>query len=120
MLITTQEVLNEQTEENHSHCCYSNSDSSLGLVGFTFIHWISIGRMRMCFRCSQPINVCTVDNGVITIINAQNILDNPVGLIFYPGGKVEATAYLLLLDKLSEQGMAEGCGDKKVLCKETG
>ncbi len=65
-------------------------------------------------------NVSTEDNGVITIINAQNILDNPVGLIFYPGGKVEATAYLPLLDKLSEQGMAEGCGDKKVLCKETG
>lgn len=50
-------------------------------------------------------NVSREDNGNIAIVNAQNMLEKPVGLIFYPGGKVEAAAYLPLLDKLSEQGI---------------
>jgi len=32
-------------------------------------------------------------------------MDNETGLIFYPGGKVEAAAYYPLLDKLSKNGI---------------
>jgi len=50
-------------------------------------------------------NISTDDKGDVIIVKAQKTLDNPVGLIFYPGGKVEATAYLPLLNKLSEHGI---------------
>ena len=40
----------------------------------------------------------------LTLIAPQSTLNEPIGLIFYPGGKVEASAYLPLLDQLSQRG----------------
>lgn len=40
-----------------------------------------------------------------TIIHSGIAVDQQVGLIFYPGGKVEAKAYLPLLMQLSDQGI---------------
>ncbi|MBK5200116.1 MAG: hypothetical protein JJE21_01130 [Spirochaetaceae bacterium] len=39
----------------------------------------------------------------ITIITLHNSKD--IGLIFYPGGKVEVKAYLPLLERISEEGI---------------
>lgn len=46
-------------------------------------------------------NIIIDDN--ITIINANN--NNNIGLIFYPGGKVEDISYLPLLNKISNRGI---------------
>jgi hypothetical protein len=47
----------------------------------------------------------TQEDGNITLIRAAPISDMHVGLIFYPGGKVEASAYLPLLKQLSQKGI---------------
>jgi len=44
------------------------------------------------------------DNGLVTI-QPDNTAVRNIGLIFYPGGKVEATAYVPLLKKISDQGI---------------
>lgn len=41
----------------------------------------------------------------MTIFYADEQLDTGAGLIFYPGGKVEATAYAPLLQKISAEGI---------------
>ena len=43
----------------------------------------------------------TEENSVITL---KGDTDNGIGIIFYPGGKVEYTAYIPLLAELAEQG----------------
>ena len=47
----------------------------------------------------------TQEEGNLTLIRATQVSGEPVGLIFYPGGKVEASAYLPLLKQLSQQGI---------------
>lgn len=44
-------------------------------------------------------------DGSLTIVYPEGKSDNKIGLVFYPGGKVEAIAYLPLLFQLSEQGI---------------
>ncbi|MBN2285035.1 MAG: alpha/beta fold hydrolase [Tissierellales bacterium] len=45
------------------------------------------------------------ENGQYTLIEAKEIFDEPIGLIFYPGGKVEARAYIPLLIQLADRGV---------------
>jgi hypothetical protein len=45
------------------------------------------------------------ENKPYTIIHSSIAADQQVGLIFYPGGKVEANAYIPLLVQLAEQGV---------------
>ena len=44
-------------------------------------------------------------NDKITVVKPQATNDKEIGLIFYPGGKVEAIAYLPLLYQLSQKGI---------------
>jgi len=46
-----------------------------------------------------------LEDGQYTYIKPKDTFDNPIGLIFYPGGKVEATAYIPLLIKLADRGV---------------
>src|SRR6056297_664118 len=46
-----------------------------------------------------------VEDGQYTYIKPKDKLDEPIGLIFYPGGKVESTAYIPLLLKLADRGV---------------
>jgi hypothetical protein len=50
-------------------------------------------------------NVSVLNNGELTVITPKAQSEDPVGFIFYPGGKVEATAYLPLLESLSQKGL---------------
>lgn len=43
--------------------------------------------------------------GNIMVFYPDSVKDNGTGLIFYPGGKVEPTAYVPLLTKLSQNGI---------------
>jgi hypothetical protein len=43
--------------------------------------------------------------GQMTVIYPEKQLNNQTGFIFYPGGKVEANAYMPLLEQLSERGI---------------
>lgn len=45
-----------------------------------------------------------IENKII-VVNPEESNDREIGLIFYPGGKVEAIAYLPLLYKLSQEGI---------------
>jgi dienelactone hydrolase len=44
-------------------------------------------------------------NNKIIVVNPEETNDREIGLIFYPGGKVEAIAYLPLLYQLSQKGI---------------
>ena len=44
-------------------------------------------------------------NDKITVVKPEATNDKEIGLIFYPGGKVEAIAYLPLLYQLSQEGI---------------
>ena len=44
-------------------------------------------------------------NDKITVVKPEATNDKEIGLIFYPGGKVEAIAYLPLLYQLSQKGI---------------
>jgi len=44
-------------------------------------------------------------NNKITVVKPEEETDREIGLIFYPGGKVEAIAYLPLLYQLSQKGI---------------
>src|SRR6056297_83225 len=44
-------------------------------------------------------------NDKITVVKPEATSDKEIGLIFYPGGKVEAIAYLPLLYQLSQKGI---------------
>ncbi len=44
-------------------------------------------------------------NDKITVVKPEEETDREIGLIFYPGGKVEAIAYLPLLYQLSQKGI---------------
>ncbi len=44
-------------------------------------------------------------NNKIIVVHPEETNDREIGLIFYPGGKVEAIAYLPLLYKLSQKGI---------------
>jgi dienelactone hydrolase len=44
-------------------------------------------------------------DGSLTILSPDAVNDTGAGLIFYPGGKVEETAYLPLLEQLRENGL---------------
>jgi len=46
-----------------------------------------------------------MEDGQYKYIKPKNILDEQIGLIFYPGGKVESTAYIPLLIKLADKGI---------------
>ncbi len=50
-------------------------------------------------------NIKIISDGDYTIFKPNNLTDINVGYIFYPGGKVEETAYLPLLNKLAENGV---------------
>ena len=52
---------------------------------------------------SDSTNIQSLGN--MTVIYPDMNRDSKVGFIFYPGGKVEATAYIPLLDKISEEGI---------------
>lgn len=43
--------------------------------------------------------------GQYTSIRPKEVFDEPIGMIFYPGGKVEAIAYMPLLMQLADQGV---------------
>lgn len=45
----------------------------------------------------------TIDH--LTIIEPSQVVEEKVGLIFYPGGKVESTAYMPLLIQLADKGI---------------
>ena len=51
-------------------------------------------------------NMATIEKqGNMTVFYPDKKLDIKKGLIFYPGGKVEATAYAPLLEKISQKGV---------------
>lgn len=45
------------------------------------------------------------DSGSLTVFYPEAQKDSEIGLIFYPGGKVEAIAYAPLLKKISDRGI---------------
>ena len=51
---------------------------------------------------TSTIDILTVDN--LTILQADPAASRSAGIIFYPGGKVESSAYLPLLVSLAEEG----------------
>lgn len=55
----------------------------------------------------RAISVMSMDNN-ITVLDNYTILDadSEIGIIFYPGAKVEETAYLPLLEKLQAAGIS--------------
>ena len=46
-----------------------------------------------------------IKEGQYTSIEPTKIFDEPIGMIFYPGGKVEAIAYMPLLIQLADKGI---------------
>lgn len=52
---------------------------------------------------SSGTNIETAENTIV--IRPDKVMDKNIGLIFYPGGKVEATAYVPFLEKLSQEGI---------------
>jgi hypothetical protein len=50
----------------------------------------------------QEYSVSIIENN--SIISLKSNIDNGIGIIFYPGGKVEYTAYIPLLEPLAERG----------------
>ncbi len=46
-----------------------------------------------------------IKDGQYTYIKPEDKLDESIGLIFYPGGKVESTAYIPLLLKIADRGV---------------
>ncbi|HAL74773.1 MAG TPA: alpha/beta hydrolase [Clostridiales bacterium] len=60
------------------------------------------------YRAGDAAKTLASDPAQVTVLRNGYALGNPeaeVGLIFYPGGKVEHTAYLPLLQMISEQGI---------------
>ena len=63
------------------------------------------------YRADADVAALTADNqnirqdGNLTILSPDAANDTGAGLIFYPGGKVEETAYLPLLEQLRESGL---------------
>ena len=57
---------------------------------------------------AEEIAIEILDNDNVKVIDEYTIIssnnDSDIGIIFYPGAKVEAIAYLPILDKLSEKG----------------
>lgn len=47
-------------------------------------------------------NITIIDN--LLILSPDEETDNGIGIMFYPGAKVESTAYLPILDKLRDEG----------------
>ena len=63
------------------------------------------------YRADADVAALTADNpnirqdGSLTILSPDAANDTGAGLIFYPGGKVEETAYLPLMEQLRESGL---------------
>lgn len=53
----------------------------------------------------ETTNLEIITEGAVTTIRPSASTDLTTGLIFYPGGKVEASAYLPLLIQLAEEGL---------------
>lgn len=76
------------------------------IVGCIFMIYV-----RDYYRTSDYVNEIVAENetriefeGRYTVIHPEEILKEQIGIIFYPGGKVESSAYMPLLIKLSDMG----------------
>lgn len=81
--------------------------SLLLLLTFAFFLYVSdyytADELAKEILSSNSTRIETIDK--VTVITAVPPVNPPVGLIFYPGGKVEASAYAPLLNSLSMNGI---------------
>ncbi len=85
----------------------------IGLLAFIIL--LSLGAVIYIndyYQASDYVHTLMEENssrilkqGQYTSIQPKEVFDEPVGMIFYPGGKVEAIAYMPLLMQLADQGI---------------
>ncbi len=83
---------------------------SIPLICFLFIMLISVWYVNGYYRADEDVQeyLLTKDSVLVTEMPDGLYLDGPgdeTALIFYPGAKVEYTAYLPLLSELADQGI---------------
>lgn len=85
----------------------------IGLLGLFFVLGLAASLyVQDYYRASDYVQELVQEygtrlqrDGSYTTINPNRQVEGQVGLIFYPGGKVEAQAYLPLLLALADQGV---------------
>jgi hypothetical protein len=70
-----------------------------------FAVYVSDYRHADASALAQLENASVHRQGRLTVLTPEKTNDSGAGLIFYPGGKVEETAYLPLLERLREGGV---------------
>lgn len=76
------------------------------LVGSFYIYTLDYYRADAYAIQTLSADTTRIENyGKMTVFYPSNQLNNKTGLIFYPGGKIEAIAYAPLLKKLSHKGI---------------
>jgi dienelactone hydrolase len=86
------------------------------LIGLlVFIILLSLGAViyiKDYYEASDYVHALMEENssritseGQYTSIRPKEVFEEPIGIIFYPGGKVEAIAYMPLLMQLADQGV---------------
>ncbi|OON93492.1 MAG: carboxymethylenebutenolidase [Epulopiscium sp. Nele67-Bin001] len=83
---------------------------TLLIVAAAIVFYIYVSDYYKADEVALAVYQAGLDNGHITTYNNLTIIEplqsNDVGIIFYPGAKVEAIAYMPLLQQLADEGFS--------------